>query len=431
MGRISSLAVVGLLTATAAAAPRPAIPKYSKRQNNTNTTEITFSDITSSPLIKWTECYQDQHGPNLECTYLTVPLDYENPNAGTADIAFMRYFVSEDVEDLLFNPGGPGESGVGFVQTQASDYAKKWNMNIVSFDPRGVKLSGPAVSCSPSNSTTKLKRRQDSTIVGDLKAAWDDQLESNSACSAANEGSNAKYVGTSAVVQDMMHFVELQATLRGQNPKTALINYYGVSYGTCVGQTLVNLYPDRLRRVLLDANVYSVAHYQGWEPSGIDDFAHGVWMFSKLCYEAGPEWCVLAEGVDDIQGVQARIDAVIAKLNASPLVVGETTIDGNYYLGQLQGFLYFPRQKGKGYLEIANGTLAIENDDIEALKGENVKMLKRDDANAGSNDVLGIITSVDIAGRYPWKTYEEWKAAAERLEATAPYYAFGYSTSNG
>jgi hypothetical protein len=34
-----------------------------------------------------------------------VPLDYENLDVGTADIAFIRYLLSEDAEDLYYNPG--------------------------------------------------------------------------------------------------------------------------------------------------------------------------------------------------------------------------------------------------------------------------------------------------------------------------------------
>jgi pimeloyl-ACP methyl ester carboxylesterase len=366
---------------------------------------------------------------------LTVPLDYENPEAGTADIAFIRYFISEDVEDLLFNPGGPGQSGVKFATTGASDFASKWNMNIVSFDPRGVFLSGPNVDCSyeSSNSTT-LRRRQDSSVNG-LRATWEDTLKTNQACSAANENTDAKYVGTAAVVQDMMHFVELQAALRGQDPKTALINYYGVSYGTAVGQTLVNLYPDRLRRVLLDGNVYSVAHYQGWEPSGIDDFAYGVFMFSKLCFEAGTEWCALAEGMSSIEEVHERFDAAITKLNGNPVQIEGTTYDGNTFVSAVGGWLYFPTQAtadGGGYLDIVNATLAVENDQLEAyLSGSAVQKRSEQDPNDNSQIMLGIITAVDIAGRFPWKTYDEWKAATMRLVATAPYNAIGYAGSNG
>jgi hypothetical protein len=104
MRRTTGLAAVGVLVSTAAALPRATIPVY-KRQNETTTTSTTFDDrARPSPEIDWQPCYQDKD-PNLQCTWLTVPLDYENVSAGTADIAFLRYLLSEDAEDLYYNPG--------------------------------------------------------------------------------------------------------------------------------------------------------------------------------------------------------------------------------------------------------------------------------------------------------------------------------------
>jgi len=232
----------------------------------------------------------------------------------------------------------------------------------------------------------------------------------------------------------MMHFVGLQAAAKGKDPETAQINYYGVSYGTGVGQTLVALYPDRLRRVLLDGNLYGVAHYQGWEPSGIDDLAHAVWLFSKLCFEAGPQWCALAEDQNSIDEVKERFDNVLKKLKAEPIPIGDATLDDNGFMAKIQQCMYGPRNPTKGFSVIANATLAAEKGDVDTLTklaglitGANQKR----DSPASSGDELNIITAVDIAGRYPWREYEDWKAAAERLEATAPYGAFVYSATNG
>jgi pimeloyl-ACP methyl ester carboxylesterase len=258
---------------------------------------------------------------------------------------------------------------------------------------------------------------------------WNSSLEQNSACSLANEDTDAKYVGTSAVVQDMMHFTKLQATARDQDPEQALINYYGVSYGTLVGQTLVAMYPDSIGRVLLDGNVYGVAHYQGWEPSGLDDFAHGIWLFAKLCYEAGEEWCVLAEGAKSLEEVKAVFDGVVEQLKQTPITVSGERIDHNAFLSTIQQFMYGPRQPEKGFATLANTTLSA----LSALAGDmaGVKMMKRDNPTDTSKDALGIITAVDIAGRFPFSTYEQWKAATERLQVTAPYGAEGYASTNG
>lgn len=259
-----------------------------------------------------------------------------------------------------------------------------------------------------------------------MRAVWDKALKENTACTKANQNTDAKYVGTSAVVQDMVHFTEVSAAMKGKDPSKALINYYGVSYGTLVGQTLVAMYPDRLRRVLLDGNVYGVAHYQGWEPSGIDDLAHGIWLYSQLCYQAGPKWCPLAQDTKSGEEVQERIDLVVATLKANPIKHGELTIDDTTYLGQVQQMLYGPRNEESGFATISKLTIDTANGTASLMQ-----RVKRDEPTNTADPALGIITAVDIAGRYPWSTYEQWKAAAESLAITAPYGAKGYAGSNG
>jgi pimeloyl-ACP methyl ester carboxylesterase len=312
-------------------------------------------------------------------------------------------------------------------------------MNIIGFDPRGISRSGPTIACNYATVNGTLKRRQqDSTVVGDLKKRWDDNLEFNTACSDNNKDSDAKYAGTSAVVQDIMYFVEKQAVLRGEDsPETKHVNYFGTSYGTLIGETLVAMYPDRIRRALLDANVYGVAHYQGWEPSGPDDFAHGIWLFSKLCFEAGEEFCTLAEGTNSIDEVQALFDGAYNYLKESPIECGDdalTTIDSNSFISDIGQSMYNARNN---YLRIMLRTVAIQTalktgntSDICTLTARLQKLSKRDDVPETEDAVL-LVTAIDIAGRFPWKTYEEWKAAVERLDATKPYGGFDYGAGNG
>ncbi|KAF2649061.1 alpha/beta-hydrolase [Lophiostoma macrostomum CBS 122681] len=393
----------GLLAVAATATASPlgfaAIPK---RQNTTQAINTTFFDISASPELNWIPCYKE----NIQCTKLTVWLDYEDESAGTTDIAFARYLLSEDAEDLLFNPGGPGESGLNFVLSPTGEEtAKKWGYNYVSFDPRGVQLSGPRLSCSPlaQNQSSTLRRRQDE---GDLTTQWEQRAQINTDCNDANTNTNAKYVGTSAVVQDIMHFVELQAVARGKAPEEATINYYGVSYGTVIGQTLAAMYPDRIRRVLLDGNVYGEAYYQGWYSTSLDDLAYSIYTFAKLCFEAGTDWCALAEGMSSPDDIQARFDAAVDKLRNDPLQDGETTIDDNAFLKQVLQALYFPRtgNQGLNYSTIAEGVLRVENAGPSNSTTGVEQLKKRDEFPYKNDDEISIITAVDIAGRYPWTT---------------------------
>jgi pimeloyl-ACP methyl ester carboxylesterase len=298
---------------------------------------------------------------------------------------------------------------------------------MVSFDPRGVGWSGPKVTCAPGNNTALEAR----TTVDEFRKAFEAQAKINHACNEANKDTDAKYVGTSAVVQDMMHFVELQAAAKGKKPEEALINYYGISYGTVVGQTLAQMYPDRLRRVLLDANVNSVGHYQGWEPSGLDDLAHSIWMFSNFCFEAGPEWCALAEGKSSTKEIQYRFDRVLAQLENEPLITSKFPVGRVEFFTAAQQLLYHPRND-EGYNKLINLTIAAETRDVAAMEevlGKALKGLSRRETPTPSGHEQRIITAVDIAGRYPWKNFEDWFAAVERIEA--PYGGPNYAVGNG
>jgi hypothetical protein len=100
MAQAACVVALGLFATLATAAPAPRAPVLLPRQAN-GTAQVTFADIAPSPKLKWVSCYEAP----FQCSYLTVPLDYANVTAGTTDVAFIRYFVSEDAEDLLFNPG--------------------------------------------------------------------------------------------------------------------------------------------------------------------------------------------------------------------------------------------------------------------------------------------------------------------------------------
>lgn len=76
---------------------------------------------------------------------LQVPLDYSEPNGTQAAIALIRRQALEPEDSpsyrgpILFNPGGPGDSGVDMVLDLGETYATILGpqFDIVGFDPRG------------------------------------------------------------------------------------------------------------------------------------------------------------------------------------------------------------------------------------------------------------------------------------------------------
>src|SRR3954452_5689621 len=111
------------------------------------------TDGYGAASIPWGQC----ESPGLqrrgaECGLLDVPLDYSKPHGKKIQIAVSR--IKHKVADkyyqgvMLFNPGGPGGSGLTLsvlgesVPNGAGD-AYDW----IGFDPRGVGSSVPALHC--------------------------------------------------------------------------------------------------------------------------------------------------------------------------------------------------------------------------------------------------------------------------------------------
>src|SRR5712691_7511685 len=100
-----------------------------------------------SPKLDWKGC-----GNRGECAKLTVPLDYDHAENGkTIKVALFRVRAGDSkqrIGSLLMNPGGPGASGVEFVQHFASSLPKELQarFDIVGFDPRGTGGTEP-VKC--------------------------------------------------------------------------------------------------------------------------------------------------------------------------------------------------------------------------------------------------------------------------------------------
>ncbi len=104
------------------------------------------------PRIRWASC-----GPGLDafqCATVKVPQDYDRPYGPTTSLALTRLPAADParrIGTLFVNPGGPGGSGVDFVQQAAQVLAPpqvRARFDLLGFDPRGVARSDPA-TCFP------------------------------------------------------------------------------------------------------------------------------------------------------------------------------------------------------------------------------------------------------------------------------------------
>ena len=182
----------------------------------------------------------------LECGFVEVPADYRNPDAGSIGIAVnVRRADSPDerIGYLFVNPGGPGASGLEFVQDSESVFADELlsRFDIVGFDPRGVGESEPEFACGAPGERLALL----ATIDGEIDTP--DEIATGEA--AANlciesMGPVGALLHSEYVARDMD---EIRKALG-----TEQISYLGFSYGSTLGAWYATLFPESVRAMVVD-----------------------------------------------------------------------------------------------------------------------------------------------------------------------------------
>ena len=202
---------------------------------------------------------------NAQCGFVTVPLDYANPGGTTISIAVSR--VRHTVPDsqyqgvVLVNPGGPGGSGLELSTLgSAVPGGVGGDYDWIGFDPRGVGSSVPALSCDPNYFSADRPSYLPTTPQ--LTKEWLTRSKDYAQACGKAQPALLQHMTTEDAAKDMD---SIRAALGQQQ-----ITYYGFSYGTYLGEVYSTLFPQRVRRMVLDSNV---------DP-------RGVWYQSNLDQDA-------------------------------------------------------------------------------------------------------------------------------------------------
>ena len=212
--------------------------------NGSDATDSPSTDALGSSEIDWTDCGVE----NVDCGYLSVPLDYENPDGDTVEIFVARHQALDPenrIGSLLVNPGGPGFGGsvLAFAATQIYSESILERFDIIGFDPRGTGESIPAVDCVDDYDLWFTE----GDITPDTDAERQEAIDKVEEYAEICLGDNAdfvEYVGTNNVARDM------DSIRRALGEET--ISYFGFSYGSELGAVWVTLFPDTVRAAVLD-----------------------------------------------------------------------------------------------------------------------------------------------------------------------------------
>ncbi|MGB7314164.1 MAG: alpha/beta fold hydrolase [Nodosilinea sp.] len=187
----------------------------------------------------------------FECGRLNVPLNYDEPEGETMQIAVLRLPAqgepSERIGSLVLNPGGPGGSGMQVAVLSAlglRDSLLLQRFDWVGFDPRGVGASSPAISCFTDEESDRGENK--TTLLG-TSGEWTttDTRELMEKCAKGSGGEAVlAAVGTRNVARDM----DVLRTALGDETLT----FFGQSYGTRLGAVYAEMFPQNVRAMVLD-----------------------------------------------------------------------------------------------------------------------------------------------------------------------------------
>jgi pimeloyl-ACP methyl ester carboxylesterase len=234
-------------------------------------------------------------GMQYDCASVPVPQDWNNPGNGQKFGISMIRVRSKKQHDrlgsLLINPGGPGGSGVdysvylsfgptlGGLPTEITD-----RFDIIGFDPRGVGRSAPVKCISDSDQDASFAAIPDPVSQADFDSVVALNKKLAGGC-GQKYGSQLPLFSTEQAAKDID---SLRAAVG--DPK---LSYLGFSYGTLLGATYAQLFPTRIRAMVLDGAVDPKQSYVESSEVQAKGFERAFTNFSAWCKRT-PDQCPIA-----------------------------------------------------------------------------------------------------------------------------------------
>ncbi|MDN5763816.1 MAG: alpha/beta hydrolase [Microlunatus sp.] len=325
--------------------PPPADAK--SRHDQTSKVEKRRVDSVPTPKLGWYRCYT-----TARCATVKVPLDYDKPKGAKVELAVLKTPArnqKKKLGTLFVNPGGPGGSGTDIAYYApyifSADVLERFD--VVGFDPRGV-ASSDNVRCFPS-------ARQNDPVLDTIyskafpytakeeRAFTKAYTTHAKACSTTGKPLTGA-MSTAEAARDM----DVLRRAVG-DPR---LTYVGFSYGSYLGQVYANMFPDRIRALVvdgvLDPRAWAGTRKTAGTPIGdrlrsADGASKALKEILVRCDRAGGARCTFAPG-----NPVANWELIAQRLKRHPLVevdpfTGEEYVFGySDLIGTALGMLYSP-----------------------------------------------------------------------------------------
>ena len=394
---LTSLIAVFAVSGVATAAPPPVAPATPAR---------------TAATIDWAACYDD-----FLCGRVRVPLDYDKPDGRQISLALIKLPATDParrIGSLFVNPGGPGGSGVEFVRDAGPFLFTpevRARFDIVGFDPRGINLSTPLQCFETLEQAEAVLSPFPYPNTEEEKRTWiADERRLDAAC-AERGGRILNHMSTADVARDLDR-------LR-QAVGDRMLNYYGVSYGSFLGNVYANLFPHRVRALVIDGVLDPVAWTTGRGDQGrrvpfstrlrsavgAQDTLN---EFFRLCDAGGPN-CALAPNA------AGRYANLYRSLKRNPLPVplpdGSTLeYDETFLIADTLGALY----DSNVWPELASFLVELEAAVAPSDVAASLVRLRRASAQADYPNFVEGFPGVACSDSVNPRSYDAWSRAAAR-----------------
>ncbi len=266
----------------------------------------------------------EQLPPTVQCALLRVPLDYARPDGKQISLTVSRVRATGERSrrqgSLVYNPGGPGASGMYFPVV---GMLPEWDpvtavYDLVGYAPRGVGRSAPLSCQDPKqfgHAPTQTPRAPGAAYKRQRIAA----ARAYARGCARAAGAALPYYNSLNNVRDLD---VLRAALGDRK-----LTFMGASYGTYFGALYATLYPSYVRRMVFD--------------SVVNPDPRGIWyrnnLDQSLAFEGRwRDFRAWAARHDDVYHLGRTPEAVLASYEKVRAAVAKHPAGGTVGTGELQ-----------------------------------------------------------------------------------------------
>jgi len=324
---VVAVALAGSTTAAANAAEPTAVQPQALAADATDPIEAARVDAVTAD-IDWFDC-SNVVDKGVQCGTVDLPLDYDDPDGPQTNVALVRIPATKPTAklgSLFLNPGGPSGSGVN-IAINAPYFLPKdvvQRFDLIGVDPRGVNFSDN-VKCfrnigEQTDALLPIYEYPYPRTVAQRTDFVNAAKKFGQACSTTGQPLSAS-MSTANVARDM----DVIRRALGDEKLT----YLGFSYGSYLGTVYANLFPDRVRALVIDG-VLDPEAWAGTEATkNVPQTQRlasgdGAWKaFRSIldrCGKKGPDYCLLAQRSKNPAG---RFDKFAKALKAKPIVLEE------------------------------------------------------------------------------------------------------------